>query len=219
MKRTVFLPPAWAEGFPAVEPKRARILILGTLPSAESIRQGQYYAHPRNAFWPIMGELFGAGRELAYAARLSKLAAQGVMLWDVLRAAQRPGSLDSAIHPRRLAPNAIPELIARHPELERIAFNGAPAEALFRRHVAKTCGDRLVGVNLVRLPSTSPAHAARTFAQKLAAWRRILGARRCPIGTEPKLTRGCRTVPPRWPARRSRTGAGRDEADACRRDR
>ncbi len=164
----------WATGFPAVEPKRARVLILGTLPSAESIRQGQYYAHPRNAFWPIMGELCGAGRELPYAARLRKLAAQGVMLWDVLQAAQRPGSLDSAIHPRRLAPNAIPELLARHPELETIAFNGGPAEALFRRHVAKACGDRLAGVELVRLPSTSPAHASRTCAQKLAAWRAAL---------------------------------------------
>ena len=165
---------AWAKGFPPVEPRRARVLILGSLPSAESIRQGQYYAHPRNAFWPIMGELFGAGREWPYERRLRKLAARGVMLWDVLRAAQRPGSLDSAIHPRRLAPNAIPELLVRHPELETIAFNGASAEALFRRHVAKACGDRLVGVKLVRLPSTSPAHAARTVAQKIVAWRTAL---------------------------------------------
>ena len=174
MKSAAGHPKTWAEGFPPVEPKRARILILGTLPSAESIRQGQYYAHPRNAFWPIMGELFGAGRDLPYAARLRKLAARGVILWDVLQAAQRPGSLDSAIHPRRLAPNAIPELIARHPELERIVFNGGPAEALFRRHVAKACGDLLVGVKLVRLPSTSPAHAARTHAQKIVAWRAAL---------------------------------------------
>ena len=174
MKRAAGPGKAWATGFPPVEPRRARTLILGTLPSAESIRQGQYYAHPRNAFWPIVGELFGAGREVPYPARLRKLAANGVMLWDVLHAADRPGSLDSAIHPRRLAPNAIPELIARHPELERIVFNGAPAEALFRRHVAKTCGDLLAGVELVRLPSTSPAHAARTFAQKLAAWRAAL---------------------------------------------
>lgn len=161
----------WATGFPPVEPKRARALILGTLPSAESIRQGQYYAHPRNAFWPIMGALFGAGRELPYARRLRKLAARGVMLWDVLEAAERPGSLDSAIHPRRRLANDIPALLARHPELEKILFNGAPAEALFRKLVAKKCGDRLAGVELVRLPSTSPAHASRTFAQKLAAWR------------------------------------------------
>ena len=164
----------WAEGFPAVEPRRARILILGTLPSAESIRQGQYYAHPRNAFWPIMGELFGAGRELPYERRLRKLAARGVMLWDVLRAAHRPGSLDSAIHPRRREANAIPELLARHPELETIVFNGGAAETLFRRHAAKNCRGLLEGAELVRLPSTSPAHASRDFAQKLAAWRAAL---------------------------------------------
>ena len=165
---------AWAKGFPPVEPRRARVLILGTLPSAESIRQGQYYAHPRNAFWPIMGALFGAGREWPYDRRLRRLAARGVMLWDVLRAAQRPGSLDSAIHPRCLVANDIPALLARHPELERIVFNGAPAEALLRRHVAKKCGERLAAMELRRLPSTSPAHAARSFTQKLAAWRRML---------------------------------------------
>lgn len=169
-----------AEGFPPVEPRRARVLILGTLPSTESIRQGQYYAHPRNAFWPIMGELFGAGREWPYATRLRKLAAQGVMLWDVMRTAQRPGSLDAAIHPRRLAPNAIPDLLVRHPELEAIVFNGGAAEGLFRRHVAPACGAQLAGLPLARLPSTSPAHASRTYAQKLAAWRAALAPFRTP---------------------------------------
>ena len=166
---------AWAAGFPPVEPKRARVLILGSLPGVESIRRGEYYAHPRNAFWPIMGGLFGAGRELAYAARLRTLAARGVMLWDVLAAARRPGSLDAAIHPRQLRPNDLPALLARHPELETLAFNGGAAEALFRRHVAKACGDLPEGVELVRLPSTSAAHAARSFAQKLCAWQNALG--------------------------------------------
>lgn len=175
MKQTGAGARAWAAGFPPVEPKRARVLILGSLPSAESIRRREYYAHPRNAFWPIMGELFGAGRELAYGARLGRLAARGVMLWDVLAAARRPGSLDSAIHPRKLEPNDLPALLARHPELEIIAFNGGAAEVLFRRHVAKACGDGLEGVELVRLPSTSPAHAARSFAQKRGAWRNALG--------------------------------------------
>ena len=161
---------AWAKGFAPVEPKRARILILGTLPSVESIRRGEYYAHPRNAFWPIMGELFGAGRDLPYPERLKKLAACGVMLWDVLHAAHRPGSLDSAIHPQRLVPNDIPGLLARHPELKTIAFNGGPAERLFRRHVAEKCGGLLAGVELVRLPSTSPAHASKSVEEKRAIW-------------------------------------------------
>lgn len=174
MKRAGGQTKAWATGFPPVEPRRARVLILGTLPSVESIRQGHYYAHPRNVFWPIMGDLFGAGRERPYAARLRKLAANGVMLWDVLHAAHRSGSLDSAIHPRRLAPNDLPELIARHPELEKIVFNGGPAEVLFRRYVEGPCGGLLEKLDLVRLPSTSPAHASKTFSQKLAAWRATL---------------------------------------------
>ena len=171
---------AWAEGFAPVEPECARILILGTLPGVESIRRGEYYAHPRNAFWSIMGELFGAGRDLPYPERLRKLAAHGVMLWDVLHAAHRPGSLDSAIHPRRLVPNDIPGLLARHPELKVIAFNGGPAERLFRRHVAKKCGNLLAGAELVRLPSTSPAHASKSAGDKRDTWKAMLcTASRC----------------------------------------
>lgn len=174
MTRTRPKPPAWATGFPAVEPQRARVLILGSLPSVVSIRQREYYAHARNAFWPIMGALFGAGRDLPYPARLRKLAAQGVMLWDVLQAAHRPGSLDAAIQPRRLVPNDLPALLARHPELELIVFNGGPAEILFRRHLQRHCAAWLAKVKLIRLPSTSPAHAARSPADKLAIWRETL---------------------------------------------
>jgi len=165
---------AWSKGFPPVEPKRARLLILGSLPSVESLRRQEYYAHPRNVFWPIMGELFGAGRDFPYAERLQRLSAPGVMLWDVLHAARRPGSLDSAIDPKQMEPNDFPALLKRHPELQKIAFNGAAAEKLFLRHVLNSCGGLLKGVDLVRLPSTSPAHAARTFEQKLAVWRAAL---------------------------------------------
>ena len=178
MKRAGGQGEAWATGFPPVEPRRARVLILGTLPGAESIRRGEYYAHPRNAFWTIMGALFGAGRELSFAQRRRKLAACGVMLWDVLHMARRPGSLDSDIHPRHRVANDIPALLARHPELERIVFNGGAAERLFRRHVAKRCGPLLNGIQLVQLPSTSPAHATRRVSEKLAAWRDGLGTGR-----------------------------------------
>jgi double-stranded uracil-DNA glycosylase len=174
MKRTVGGGAAWAAGFPPVEAKRARILILGTLPGVESIRRGEYYAHPRNAFWPIMGALFGAGPEIPYVQRLRRLAAQGVLLWDVLQTTHRPGSRDAAIHPRRLVPNSIPVLLARHPELKMIAFNGGAAEALFKRHVLPACDPRMRAVPRVRLPSTSPAHAALSQARKLAVWRAAL---------------------------------------------
>jgi len=100
-----------------------------------------------------MGELFGAGREFPYAVRLRRLSARGVMLWDVLHAARRPGSLDSAIDTRQMEPNDFPSLLKRHPELQRIAFNGAAAEKLFLRHVLNSCGSLLQGVELIRLPS------------------------------------------------------------------
>ena len=164
----------WATGFPPVEPRLARTLILGTLPSKESMRRGEYYAHPRNAFWPIMGELFGAGREMPHAERIRALANQGVMLWDVLHAAHRPGSLDANIDPRRLEPNDIPSLLARHGELRQIVFNGVASKALFGRHVRKACGNWLEGVELATAPSTSPAHASKSFAEKLREWRAIL---------------------------------------------
>ncbi len=142
----------WSRGFPPVEPAVAHLLILGSLPSVESFRQQQYYAHPRNAFWPIMGKLFDAGREFSYAERLQRLSACGVMLWDVLHAAHRPGSLDSAIDTQQMEPNDFSALLKRHPELKLIAFNGMAAETLFRRHVLSSCGNCLKGAVLVRLP-------------------------------------------------------------------
>jgi len=158
-------------GFPPVEPDSARILILGSLPGVESLRKQEYYAHPRNAFWPIMGKLFSAGRDFPYAERLQRLSAKGVMLWDVLHAAHRPGSLDSAIDAHQMEVNDFSALLARHSGLTLIAFNGAAAETLFRRHGMKGCGSLLDRVTLVRLPSTSPAHASMGFEQKWVAWK------------------------------------------------
>jgi len=117
-----------------------------------------------------MGALFDAGREFPYAHRLARLSAKGVMLWDVLRAAHRPGSLDSAIDPRQMEANDFSAIFDRHLELKRVVFNGAAAEKLFRRHVLKSGCDGLDEVDLIRLPSTSPAHAALSFEEKLAAW-------------------------------------------------
>ena len=159
---------AWATGFPPVEPPRARVLILGTLPGAESLRQGRYYAHPRNLFWPIMGVLFEAGPALDYDIRLRRLQAAGIALWDVAGECVRPGSLDARIRADTVVPNDIPGLLDAHPGIRRICFNGATAEALFRRHVLPAIP---MPPEHVRLPSTSPAHAAMSFDAKLEAWR------------------------------------------------
>lgn len=161
-----------SHGFPPVANKDARLLILGSLPGEASLRAGQYYANERNAFWRIMGDLIGAGPALPYAQRLERLAAAGIALWDVIAACERYGSLDADIVNTSVCVNDFPAFFAVHRSIERVFFNGGTAETSFRRHVLP----RLSGVNLqlTRLPSTSPAHAARGYGEKLAAWSAIV---------------------------------------------
>lgn len=153
------------------------MLILGSLPGAASLAAAQYYAHPRNLFWDLVGELFGATRDLPYHERVATLTGAGVAVWDVLHQAHRPGSLDSDIHHDTLVPNDFAAFFAAHPGLRIVAFNGQKAMTLFRRYVLpRLRGEpRLI---FVTLPSTSPAHAGRTRAQKLALWRVGLSAPR-----------------------------------------
>lgn len=155
-------------GFPPVVDDRAGMLILGSFPSAQSLVARQYYANPRNAFWPITGELFGFDADAPYESRLAALRAHGVALWDVLRSCRRAGSADSAIDPKSLVVNDFAELFANYPGITRVYFNGAKAADLYRR-LAKA-DQRL---HFQRLPSSSPAHATRAGV-KLAAWRAIL---------------------------------------------
>lgn len=155
------------QGLPPAVGDRPAVLILGSFPSALSLAAGKYYANPRNAFWPIMGRLFGFDPAAPYEARLAALRSHGVALWDVLHACRRVGSADSAIDPKSLAVNDFGEFFAEHPTVERVYFNGAKAAGLYRRlaHTAQH-------VHYERLPSTSPAHAVAVDA-KLAAWRAI----------------------------------------------
>jgi hypoxanthine-DNA glycosylase len=152
-------------GFPPVVDDQARVLILGSFPSAQSLAVHQYYANPRNAFWPITSELFGFDVDTSYESRLAALRSQGIALWDVLHTCRRAGSADSAIDPKSLVVNDFAELFANYPTITRVYFNGAKAAELYRRLAPSN--DRL---QFQRLPSTSPAHAMRPGA-KLAAWR------------------------------------------------
>ncbi len=152
-------------GFPPVVDDRARVLILGSFPSAQSLASDQYYANPRNAFWPITSELFGFDGSAAYDARLAALRSAGVALWDVLHACRRVGSADSAIDPKSVVVNDFDRLFADYPAIARVYFNGAKAAELYRR-LANPAGR----VEYRRLPSTSPAHVMPAGA-KLAAWR------------------------------------------------
>lgn len=157
------------QSFPFSADKRSRVLILGSMPSAESLRQQQYYAHPRNLFWDFMGELFGAGRELPYEERLSVLRESRIALWDVAHSCIRPGSLDADIN--AVEANDFEALFNVAPEIHAVFFNGQKAAALFRRLVDPLPERNLT---LVTLPSTSPANASISRTRKKAAWKQLL---------------------------------------------
>ncbi|MBS0376022.1 MAG: DNA-deoxyinosine glycosylase [Proteobacteria bacterium] len=165
-----------SQGFPPVARRDARVLILGSLPGQESLRRREYYAQPRNAFWTLMGALVGAGPELPYALRTRRLAAAGVALWDVCASAYRAGSLDAAIDRRSVVVNDFASFLARHPDLRLVCFNGRTAAALYRRHVLPGLPAGLRTLPARELPSTSPAHASRSMAEKQRAWRCLLAA-------------------------------------------
>ena len=150
--------------FPPVVSGATRVLILGSLPGEESLAAGRYYAHPRNQFWRLVGAVIGHEDlpALGYEARLSALLSAGVGLWDTVASAIRAGSLDAAIREAEHAPLA--DLIAALPALQAVAFNGGTSARIGRRLL----GD--AGVRLIDLPSSSPAHAAMTFAQKRERW-------------------------------------------------
>lgn len=152
--------------FPPVADEHARVLILGSMPGIASLNAQQYYAHKRNAFWPIIGELTGVDPAAPYEVRIAALKAAGIALWDVLARCNRRGSLDSAIDAKSLTPNDFAEFFKSHPNITQVFFNGALAEKCYRDRVPDA-----QQLPCQRLPSTSPAHASLSFEQKLDAWR------------------------------------------------
>lgn len=149
----------------------ATVLILGSMPGAASLKAQQYYAHPRNIFWPIMAGIVGFDAGAPYDARVEALTGAGIAVWDVLQSCVRPGSLDSAIQAGTRVPNDFAAFFAAHPGILLVCFNGAEAQQSFIRYVLP--GLPAADLRYVRLPSTSPAHAM-AFDRKLAAWREAL---------------------------------------------
>jgi len=160
-------------GFLPILGSEANVLILGTLPSQQSLIKQQYYGHPRNAFWPIMGELFGAGLDKVYADRAGLLSSYGIAVWDVLKSGSRPGSMDAAIDESSAVPNDFERLYSLHPEIRLVCFNGQAAGRLFRRLVPMSVQESFGAVRFVTMPSTSPAYAAMSFEEKLQQWSAI----------------------------------------------
>ena len=148
----------------------SRILILGSMPGKVSLKQQEYYAHPQNSFWFIMGELFSAGRNLSYSERLKKLRDYGVGLWDVAGQCNREGSLDSNIIHDSVISNDFEKLFKTCSNIKHVFFNGAKAEELYKKRVLKSLSEELGYLQYQRLPSTSPAYAAMSKGNKLKEW-------------------------------------------------
>ena len=164
---------SYINGFAPIAADEAKVLILGSMPSVASLARQQYYGHPKNAFWPIMGELFGAAPELSYQQRKEILMENGVAVWDVLQGCNRLGSLDSNIKLASIKTNDFADFFAKYKYIEKVFFNGAVAEKLYKKHVLPTLDRQFAYLEYLRLPSTSPAHAALKLEEKIEAWKVI----------------------------------------------
>ena len=155
-------------GLPPVIGRNTRLLVLGSFPGAASLAAGQYYAHPRNHFWPILAAIWQLDlAALPYRQRLAELKRRGLGVWDVYASCRREGSLDQAIEEAEY--NDFAALVRRWPALTGVAHNGSESARAMRHFAA-------LGLAVQRLPSTSPANASWSFDRKLAAWRGLFAA-------------------------------------------
>lgn len=185
--------------FPPILGDDPNLLILGSMPGEVSLRANRYYAHPRNAFWPIMGALLGFGPDADYETRTAELRANRIALWDVMAECERVGSLDSGIRPASIRVNDFAALFRKCPQIRLVAFNGGTAQREYERQVLPMLSRNEIRVDRVRLPSTSPAYAAMSFDDKLLAWSvpvKRLAAAGTPGGGNSKAVPACfRDVP------------------------
>ena len=158
-------------GFAPIANEKAKILILGSMPSDVSLQEQEYYAHQRNAFWPIMISLFNAGSDQNnYRQRKNMLIKNNIALWDVLQSCYRKGSLDTAIIMDSVMVNDFFQFLTRHTEIKKVCFNGTKAETVYLKYVLPGVKQQFGYLEYSRLPSTSPAHAAMTLQQKTNVW-------------------------------------------------
>lgn len=157
------------QSFAPIACKGARVLILGSIPSERSLAVNQYYAHPRNTFWTVMQEVTGVDHTASYKERVRPMHLYGIALWDVLHSCYRKGSLDAAIESGSIKVNDFNTFLRMHPHIRVVLFNGSTAERYYRRYVLPQIEHEKI--EYIRMPSTSPAHAALSLEQKVNAWR------------------------------------------------
>lgn len=154
-------------GLPAQLRGDCRVLILGSMPGAQSLAQARYYAHPRNRLWPVLAQLAGFDAAADYPVRLQAAQHAGIGLWDVIGQCRRSGSLDTAIERDSILANPIAALLPQLPELALIACNGSAAAQAWQRYIVPGLG---AAPPMLALPSTSPANASWSFERLLQAW-------------------------------------------------
>ena len=158
--------------FQPIAGNHAKILILGSMPGQASLAANQYYAHPRNAFWPIMAQLLQINPDVSYTEKITALKSSQIALWDVLRSCHRIGSLDSSIEADTQTINDFQSFFSAHSNITHVFFNGGKAEACFKRYVLPA--NDLGLLRFTRLPSTSPANARLSFADKCKIWDEMI---------------------------------------------
>lgn len=159
--------------FPPLAGKNARVVVLGSMPGAESLRQQQYYAHSRNAFWPIMADIVGCDVNAPYKTRAEAIRQSKIAVWDVLHSCTREGSLDSAIADD--VPNDFAGFFKKHPAIETVCFNGGKAQSAFKKYVLPDLPDQIKArLTFIQLPSTSMAHASMRPQEKARIWKKAL---------------------------------------------
>jgi hypoxanthine-DNA glycosylase len=164
-----------ALSFPPVISSIATVLILGSMPGVMSLKENEYYAHPRNLFWRIMDNLIGVPALADYSERIKHVSQAGIALWDSLKTCERPDSLDASIVVGTEEPNDFFSLLHKYPAIRAICFNGKKSEEVFRKQVLPGIPEAAFQrVDLIGLPSTSPANVGLSYEQKLSRWRVIL---------------------------------------------
>lgn len=163
-----------AHSFPPIVAAKPRVLILGSMPGIQSLAAQQYYAHPQNAFWKIMGDIFSADVS-DYAARCDLILRHNLALWDVLKYCERDGSLDAAIKQDSMIVNDFAAFFEKHKTIAKVCLNGGAPAKFFKKHVIPQLPESVAApLTLLPMPSTSSAYAGMRYAEKLKAWKKAV---------------------------------------------
>lgn len=171
----------FCQSFNPIIDKKSRVLILGSMPGPEALRKQQYYGFNGNHFWTILPAILGEQKPSEYRDKINLVRRHGIALWDVLKSCVRPGALDSAI--RNMVCNPIPDLLKKYPNVRAVFINGRLAHKVFLDHF-----EGKVDRGVFRLPSTSPANAAMSMAEKMRQWSSLLKYLDSPHGSQVQST-------------------------------